>query len=142
MLASTSVWTTNRPELATYSLKSEAPSRQFRGGASQHEKRARIYLQMTLRNPAVLDLGAISIYKWAAHTFDLFLASALKDLLAKGWADPQIAGVASQGRDITVLVEGKSQSAASPFSKAFELLCAPRAGRAFHGSGNHQSGTG
>jgi hypothetical protein len=84
------------------------------------------YLQMTLRNPAVFDRGTSSIYKRAAQTFDLFLAPALKDLLAKVPTDPQIAGL-----DITVLVEGKSQPAAAPSSEAFEFLCPAQPARRF-----------
>jgi hypothetical protein len=40
-------------------------------------------LQLTFRNPAVFEKGTSSIYKRAAQTFDLFLASQLKALVPK-----------------------------------------------------------
>lgn len=76
----------------------------------------RIYLQMTLRNPAVFDSNATSIYKRAARSFDLFLAPRLKSLLAKVPEDPSIAGL-----DITVLTEFSAQAASS--SEAIEYIC-------------------
>ena len=76
----------------------------------------RIYLQMTLRNPAVFDPNATSIYKRAARSFDLFLAPRLKSLLAKVPQDPSIAGL-----DITVLTEFSAQAASS--SEAIEYIC-------------------
>jgi hypothetical protein len=78
--------------------------------------RKRIYLQMTLRNPAVFDPDATSIYKRAARSFDLFLAPRLKSLLAKVPDDPSIAGL-----DITVLTEFSAQAASS--SEAIEYIC-------------------
>ena len=78
--------------------------------------RNRIYLQMTLRNPAVFDPNATSIYKRAARSFDLFLAPRLKSLLAKTPDDPSIAGL-----DITVLTEFSDKTATS--SEAIEFIC-------------------
>jgi hypothetical protein len=78
--------------------------------------RNRIYLQMTLRNPAVFDPNATSIYKRAARSFDLFLAPRLKSLLAKTPDDPSIAGL-----DITVLTEFSDKPASS--SEAIEFVC-------------------
>jgi hypothetical protein len=71
---------------------------------------------MTLRNPAVFDPDATSIYKRAARSFDLFLAPRLKSLLAKVPDDPSIAGL-----DITVLTEFSAQAASS--SEAIEYIC-------------------
>jgi hypothetical protein len=78
--------------------------------------RNRIYLQLTLRNPAVFDPNATSIYKRAARSFDLFLAPRLKGLLEKTPADPALAGL-----DITVLTEFSSKPASS--SEAIEFIC-------------------
>jgi hypothetical protein len=78
--------------------------------------RKQIYLQMTLRNPAVFDPNATSIYRRAARSFDLFLAPRLKGLLAKTPGDPAIAGL-----DITVLTEFSAKSASS--SEAIEFVC-------------------
>lgn len=75
----------------------------------------RIYLQMTLRNPAVFDPNATSIYKRAARSFDLFLAPKLKSLLAKVPQDPSITGL-----DITVLTEFAAHAASS--SEAIEYI--------------------
>ncbi|HYM13842.1 MAG TPA: hypothetical protein VEU62_24095 [Bryobacterales bacterium] len=87
--------------------------------------RNQIYLQMTLKNPAVFDPDRTSIYKRAAQSFDLFLAPALKPLLAKVPVDPQFAGL-----DITVLVQVSSPAGGSPASEALEFLCpAPLARR-------------
>jgi hypothetical protein len=88
--------------------------------------RNQTYLQITMRNPEVFDRDATSIYKRAAKSFDLFLAPALKPLLAKVPVDDRIAGL-----DITVLVESKPQSAASPTSEAFEFICPGPAIRRF-----------
>jgi len=77
--------------------------------------RNRLYLQVTLRNPAVFDQANTAIYKRAAQSFDLFLAPLLKDLLAKTPAWDALAGL-----DITVLV----QFTASSFSsEAVEYIC-------------------
>ncbi len=77
--------------------------------------RNRLYLQVTLRNPAVFDQANTAIYKRAAQSFDLFLAPLLKDLLAKTPAWDTLAGL-----DMTVLV----QFTASSFSsEAVEYIC-------------------
>ncbi len=78
--------------------------------------RKQIYLQMTLRNPAVFDPNATSIYRRAARSFDLFLAPRLKGLLARTPGDPAIVGL-----DITVLTEFSAKSA--PSSEAIEFVC-------------------
>ncbi len=78
--------------------------------------RNQIYLQMTLRNPALYDRNGTSIYKRAAQSFDLFLAPMLKGILEKAPNDPGIAGL-----DVTVLNEFSSQAASS--SEAVEYLC-------------------
>jgi hypothetical protein len=78
--------------------------------------RNQIYLQLTLRNPAVFDPNTTSIYKRAARSFDLFLAPRLKGLLAKSPDDAAIAGL-----DITVLTEFSAKSASS--SEALEFIC-------------------
>jgi hypothetical protein len=75
-----------------------------------------IYLQLTLRNPALFDRNSTSIYKRAAQSFDLFLAPQLRGLLAKIPVDPEVAGV-----DVTVLDEF-SRSASSS-SEALEFIC-------------------
>jgi hypothetical protein len=82
--------------------------------------RNKIYLSLTLKNPAPFDFDKdrTSIYKRAAQSFDLFLAPALKPLLAKVPADPQLAGL-----DVTVLVEAVSPLGTSPKSEALEFLC-------------------
>jgi hypothetical protein len=80
--------------------------------------RKQVYLQITVRNPAVFDKDRTSIYKRAAQSFDLFLAPTLKALLAKVPPDPQLAGL-----DITILVEVSPSSGASPSSEALEFLC-------------------
>jgi hypothetical protein len=77
--------------------------------------RNRLYLQVTLRNPAPFDQSKTAIYKRAAQSFDLFLAPLLKDLLAKTPSWDTLAGL-----DITVLV----QFTASSFSsEAVEYIC-------------------
>ena len=75
-----------------------------------------VYLQVTLRNPALFDRTATSIYKRAAQSFDLFLAPQLKGMLAKIPSDQEISGV-----DVTVLDEF-SRSASSS-SEALEFIC-------------------
>jgi hypothetical protein len=77
--------------------------------------RNRLYLQVTLRNPAVFDQANTAIYKRAAQSFDLFLAPLLKDLLSKTPAWDTLAGL-----DITVLVQF---SASSFSSEAVEYIC-------------------
>ena len=81
--------------------------------------RNQIYLQLTMRNPAVFDPDATSIYKRAARSFDLFLAPRLKDLLAKIPNDPSISGI-----DITVLTQFSSKATSS--SEAIEFVCPMR----------------
>jgi hypothetical protein len=78
--------------------------------------RNRIFLQLTLRNPAVFDPNATSIYRRAARSFDLFLAPRLKGMLARTPEDPAIAGL-----DITVLTEFSIKAASS--SEAIEFVC-------------------
>lgn len=78
--------------------------------------RKQIYLQLTLRNPAVFDPHATSIYKRAAQSFDLFLAPRLKALLAQVPDDAAIAGV-----DVTVLTEFAAHAGSS--SEAIEFAC-------------------
>jgi hypothetical protein len=78
--------------------------------------RNRIYLQLTMRNPAVFDPNATSIYKRAARSFDLFLAPRLKSLLAATPDDPSIAGL-----DVAVLTEFSDKTATS--SEAIEFIC-------------------
>ena len=75
-----------------------------------------VYLQITLRNPALFDRNGTSIYKRAAQSFDLFLAPQLKGLLAKIPSDQEITGV-----DVTVLDE--FSRAASSSSEALEFIC-------------------
>lgn len=60
--------------------------------------RDQIYLQLTLRNPALFDRNMTSNYRRAAQSFDLFLAPLLKDLLTKIPATREISSL-----DITVL---------------------------------------
>jgi hypothetical protein len=74
-----------------------------------------IYLQLTLRNPALFDQNSTSIYKRAARSFDLFLAPSLKDLLAKIPDSPEIAGL-----DITVLDQFAANASSS---EALEFIC-------------------
>jgi hypothetical protein len=75
-----------------------------------------VYLQITLRNPALFDRNGTSIYKRAAQSFDLFLAPQLKGLLAKVPSDQEIAGV-----DVTVLDEFSRAASSSP--EALEFIC-------------------
>jgi hypothetical protein len=75
----------------------------------------RVYLQLTMRNPAVFDPHATSIYKRAAQSFDLFLAPRLKSLLARVPDDPAIAGL-----DVTVLSEFAAHATSS--SEAIEYI--------------------
>ena len=75
-----------------------------------------VYLQITLRNPALFDRNGSSIYKRAAQSFDLFLAPQLKGLLAKVPTTQEIAGV-----DVTVLDEFSRTAPAS--SEALEFIC-------------------
>ncbi len=71
--------------------------------------RNQLYLQITLRNPAPFDRTATSIYKRAAQSFDLFLASLLKSILEKVPHNEEIAGL-----DVTVLNQFTSGPAPSP----------------------------
>lgn len=84
----------------------------------------RVYLQLTMRNPAVFDPHATSIYRRAARSFDLFLAPRLKSLLAKVPDDPAIAGL-----DVTVLTEFAANATTS--SEAIEYICPLSALRQF-----------
>ena len=82
-----------------------------------------IYLQLTLRNPALFDQNSTSIYRRAARSFDLFLAPSLKDLLGKVPNSPEIAGL-----DITVLDQFAANSSSS---EALEFICPLSALRQF-----------
>ncbi len=75
-----------------------------------------VYLQITLRNPAVFDRNGTSIYKRAAQSFDLFLAPQLKGLLAKMPSGQEISGV-----DVTVLDEFSRTVPTT--SEALEFIC-------------------
>ena len=77
--------------------------------------RDQIYLQLTLRNPALFDRNMTSIYRRAAQSFDLFLAPLLKDLLTKIPATREISGL-----DITVLDKFASNTSSS---EALEYIC-------------------
>ncbi len=78
--------------------------------------RGKIFMQVTMRDPLNFDKEGTSIYKRAAQSFDLFVASQLKPLLEKVPADVQI-----EGLDITVL----NQLASNPklSSEAVEFIC-------------------
>ncbi len=76
----------------------------------------RLVLQITLRNPRRYAADSTSIYKRAAQSFDLFLASKLKDLLEKVPPEMEIDGV-----DATVLHQFVSRAAGS--SEAVEFIC-------------------
>ena len=95
--------------LAHYHFVSYAP-------ASLGLFHSQVYLQLTLRNPALFDKNSTSIYKRAAQSFDLFLAPQLKGLLAKIPLGPEVAGV-----DVTVLDEFTRSTSAS--SEALEFIC-------------------
>lgn len=84
----------------------------------------RVYLQVTLRNPAPFDRNATSIYKRAAQSFDLFLAAVLKTLLDKVPGSEEIAGL-----DITVI--NNFSGAPAPSSEAVEFVCPLRLLRQF-----------
>ena len=77
--------------------------------------RNRLYLQLTLRNPAAFDQDATSIYKRAAQSFDLFLAMRLKPIIEK-LGD----GADSAGLDVTVLDDLVSKGSHS--SEAMEYI--------------------
>lgn len=80
--------------------------------AVYHKK---LVLQLTLRNPALFERSASSIYKRAAQSFDLFLAPELKGLMQKLPVSAELDAL-----DITVLnrvgVEKNS-------SEAVEFIC-------------------
>jgi hypothetical protein len=77
--------------------------------------RNQIYLQITLRNPAVFDPSATSIYKRAARSFDLFLAPQLRAIVARLPGDARIRGL-----DVTVLNELGAEKSSS---EAVEFIC-------------------
>lgn len=80
--------------------------------AVYHKK---LVLQLTLRNPALFEKSASSLYKRAAQSFDLFLAPGLKGLMQKLPVSAELDAL-----DITVLnrvgVEKNS-------SEAVEFIC-------------------
>lgn len=77
--------------------------------------RDRVFLQLTLRNPAHFDKENSSIYKRAAQSFDLFLALYLKSIVEKapGLED-------SQGLDITIINDLSTATTSS--SEAIEFI--------------------
>ncbi|MBZ5552667.1 MAG: hypothetical protein LAO21_08110 [Acidobacteriia bacterium] len=84
----------------------------------------KIFLQLTLRNPASFDMEGTSIYKRAARSFDLFLAPQLKPILDKIPEDADFAGL-----DVTVLNDLTSKTVHS--SEAAEFVAPLRALRRF-----------
>lgn len=77
--------------------------------------RNRLYLQLTLRNPAAFDQDATSIYKRAAQSLDLFLALHLKPIIEKLSDGADFAGL-----DVTVLDDLVSKGSHS--SEAMEYI--------------------
>ncbi|MBZ5536514.1 MAG: hypothetical protein LAO31_11205 [Acidobacteriia bacterium] len=84
----------------------------------------KIFLQLTLRNPASFDMEGTSIYRRAARSFDLFLAPQLKPILDKIPEDADFAGL-----DVTVLNDLVSKTAHS--SEALEFVAPLKALRRF-----------
>jgi hypothetical protein len=78
--------------------------------------RDQVVLQMTLRNTLHFPSDSGSIYKRAARSFDLFLATELKDLLDKVPADAPF-----DAYDITVLNQLGTEPRGS--SEAVEFVC-------------------
>jgi hypothetical protein len=78
--------------------------------------RNQIVLQLTLRNTNHFSQDSTSIYKRAAQSFDLFLATKLKDILDKIPADASF-----EGFDITILNQFGSDPHSS--SEAVEFIC-------------------
>jgi hypothetical protein len=74
----------------------------------------KLFLQLTLRNPAAFEKDFTSIYKRAAQSFDLFLAPLLKPILDKM---PETSGIG--GIDVTVLNDLSSKPGHS--SEALEF---------------------
>ncbi len=77
--------------------------------------RNQVSLQFTMKNPAVFDQDATSIYRRAAQSFDLFLAPQLKPVLDKIPASPELAAL-----DVTVIDQLAGKSGAS--SEAVEFI--------------------
>ncbi len=73
-----------------------------------------LVLQLTFRNPAAFEKSTSSIYKRAARTFDLFLATELKALMAKLPAD-QV-----EGLDFSILNNLDNEKDGS---EAIEFIC-------------------
>jgi len=86
--------------------------------------RNEIVLQLTLRNTNHFSQETTSIYKRAAQSFDLFLATKLKDILDKIPADASF-----EGFDITILNQFGSDPKFS--SEAIEFICPRSALRHF-----------
>ncbi|HXQ97128.1 MAG TPA: hypothetical protein VN774_01695 [Candidatus Limnocylindrales bacterium] len=86
--------------------------------------RNEIVLQLTLRNTNHFSQDSTSIYKRAAQSFDLFLATKLKDILDKTPADASF-----EGFDITILNQFGSDPNSS--SEAIEFICPRSALRHF-----------
>lgn len=84
----------------------------------------KLFLQLTLRNPTRFEKNATSIYKRAAQSFDLFLATQLKPILDSFHHDSDFSGL-----DITVLHDLNSKSGHS--SEALEFVCPLKALRRF-----------
>jgi hypothetical protein len=78
--------------------------------------RGKIFMQVTMRNPLKFEKETSSIYKRAAQSFDLFVASQLKPLMEKVPADAQI-----EGLDISVL--NQLATTPKPSSEAVEYIC-------------------
>jgi len=81
-------------------------------------------LQLTLRNTNHFSQNTTSIYKRAAQSFDLFLATRLKDILDKIPADASF-----EGFDITILNQFGTDPKSS--SEAIEFICPRSALRHF-----------
>lgn len=75
----------------------------------------KLFLQLTLRNPAGFEKESSSIYKRAARSFDLFLFPQLKPILDKVPNSTEFAGL-----DVTILNDLVAQPAHS--SEALELV--------------------
>jgi hypothetical protein len=84
----------------------------------------KIFLQLSLRNPARYEKDTTSIYKRAAQSFDLFLAPQLKSILAKV---PNVSDY--EGLEITIVNELTSKATSS--SEAIEFICSLKLLRQF-----------
>jgi len=86
--------------------------------------RNEMVLQLTLRNTNHFSQDTTSIYKRAARSFDLFLATRLKDILDKIPADASF-----KGFDITILNQFGTDPKST--SEAIEFICPRSALRRF-----------